>query len=455
MITPTPTRDKRRYKRPLRALLLATLSLLAVGGARADAQYRQVVVDADPAARMVALAIRFPTGSTEDPRGEEGTAFLLGRIVERRGVEELAPYGSSVGVITDSEEFLVLLVAEPSRWGQALRQLERVLYQTSTRAEDLNLHRAELSQVLRFEAGAPVRAFERERVSFLLGRDHPSARPPLGTSDSIERIGIPELEAFRSTHIRPERAVVAVSGPVEEGELAALLPGSGDNLVLERDQERAPPASLAAADTVLSAPRLSLHRADSAPLRVPAESPGPPAWMTGERRLLDRDLTSTWISVAFPFPLGTPDLLLDFLGHLIIEDLTPSPPYPGLFEAHFVRTTVVGAPVLVVTASVDPRSTSRWEGRLVMSLADLAETPPDGPFFELARRRFRSVILLEHALPEKRAGWMARQVASGLDPSSALEIAIWSLERSAIGQAAAAAGPARTILMGPSAMMDR
>jgi hypothetical protein len=61
--------------------------------------------------------------------------------------------------------------------------------------------------------------------------------------------------------------------------------------------------------------------------------------------------------------------------------------------------------------------------------------------------------LLEHALPEERAGWLARQVARGADPAIDLGIEVWSLLRPAVGRAAAAAGPPRTIVMGPGAMM--
>ena len=140
---------------------------------------------------------------------------------------------------------------------------------------------------------------------------------------------------------------------------------------------------------------------------------------------------------------------------MIVEDLTPSPPDPGLFEARARRIAIEGAPILMVTASVDPRVTSRWEDRLVGSLQDLAEAPPAGAFFELTRRRFRSSIALDLAIPEGRAVWLARQAAGGATPPSEIESEIWALQRESVGTAAAAAGPPRTILMGPSQMMDR
>lgn len=432
------------------AVFLALLALPISGITAADAQYRRVVLDPDSDARVVALAIRFPAGTTEDPRGSEGTAFMLGRVLERQGDQALSRHGANLSVTVGPQEFLILLVTEPERWEGALGELESIVFQASVRDDILEAIRMELSQILRFEAGAPVRVFEEERMSFLLGPEHLAARPSQGTPETIERIGASDLEAFRSTHIRRGNAILAVSGPSDSGGRM----GENEVLLLERRLEsegRSEPPT--AADSTPQAPDLRLYRTVSPGLEIPQESPGPPAWTTGARLLLDRELTSSWISVAFPFPLGTPELLLDFVGHLIVEELTPSPPDPGLFAAQAEQTTIDGAPVLVITASVDPRATARWEDRLVESLATLAEAPPAGAFFELARRRFRAGILLEHALPEQRAGWLARQVAAGTDPAIDLGIEVWSLLRPAVGRAAAAAGPPRTIVMGPGAMM--
>jgi hypothetical protein len=202
-------------------------------------------------------------------------------------------------------------------------------------------------------------------------------------------------------------------------------------------------------------PVLRLYRTTPTALEVPPEPTGPPAWTTGERRLVDRELTSTWISVAFPFPRGTPDLLLAFLGHLILEELTPTPPDPGLYEAGVEQLRLRDSPVVVVTASVDPRVAAEWEERLSRAFRELAEAPPAGAFFELARRRFRSELLLELALPERRARWLARRTATATDTSIDLTTGVWSLRRTEVGGAAAAAGPSRTILMGPLQMMDR
>jgi hypothetical protein len=170
--------------------------------------------------------------------------------------------------------------------------------------------------------------------------------------------------------------------------------------------------------------------------------------------VLERELTSVWISHAVPFPVGTPPLLLDFLASLVLEALTPSPPDPGLYEAGVTALEIGGSPLLVVTASVDPRAGARWESRVSGAVGDLALAPPEGAFFELARRRFRSTVLLDLSIPENRSAWIARQVARGDSAELPDPVGdVWRISGPAVAALAANAGPARTLLFGPVGMM--
>jgi hypothetical protein len=433
--------------------------------------YRQAVVVPDPEAGVVALAIRFAGGSRRDPDGAEGAAFLLGRVLERQGNELLGRLGAEMHATVQPDEFLVTLLVVPERWRQAVVDLESLLYRSSLLEADVDGAKAEVLDMILFESGAPVRAFELERARFVLGDQDPAARPATGTTTTVPAIGLPELESFRSLNLRPEEAVLAATGPVEAQELSAVLsttvrdlvaangaegPAAEDRLSVV-DSVASPAAGLSGlgVDSLPPPPVLRLYRSEAPPLELPEEPLGPPAWTSGRREVLDRELTSTWICLAVPFPMGTPPLLLDFLSHLVLEALTPSPPDPDLYDAQVSTIDVRNAPVLVATVSVDPRATSRWEDRLRGTIEALAASPPEGAFFELARRRFRSSVLLDLALPENRAAWFARAVARGTDPDPRPGREIWRIRRPAVAALAASASPARVLLFGPEAMMDR
>ena len=433
------------------------------------APYRQAVVEPDADAGVVALAVRFPGGSARDPRGGEGTAFLLGRVLQEQGNDLLARLGAEMQVTLQPDEFLVTLLVVPDRWRDALADLESLLYDGSLSGVYVERSRSQALDMIGFESGAPVRAFELERASFILGSQDPAARSATGTSTTVAAIGVSELESFRASNLRAEDAVFAATGPLQARDLSAALSMNVRDLVAERGREpavaeipvvdsvAAPPVRPRAgrADSLPPQPVLRLYRSADPPLELPPEPLGPPAWTSGERQIVDRELTSTWISVAVPFPVGTPPLLLDFLSHLVLEALTPSPPDPDLYDAQVSTMSVRNAPVLVVTASVDPRATSRWEDRLRTTIDALAAAPPEGAFFELARRRFRSDLLLNLALPENRAAWFARAVANGADPDPDPGREVWRIRRPAVAALAASARPLRVLLFGPESMMDR
>lgn len=418
-----------------------------------QAPYAASVLDSDPRARTLALGILFPTGSADDPPGQEGTAALLASVLRRQAGPALAPYGATMDTEVSTDGLLVTLVAAPDRWRQAVLGLEVLLYESPLSPTALSQARAEVLEILTFEAGAPVRAFELARASFLLGPDARGSRPTIGSMASVGRLTLDDLATFRALRLRPEDATLAAHGPVRADELASLL--SSEVEQLERD---VPLATSGAAlpgvpDSIPPAPALLLHQTPEA-WRFPVNGAGAAAWEAGDRILMDLELTSSWISAAFPFPQGTPGLLLDFLAHLIAEDLTPSPPDPGLFNAQASTITIEGAPVLVVTATVDPRVTFHWEARLAEATTRMGAEPPRGAFFDLAKRRFRALTLMDLAVPENRVGWLARRRAAGLAPFPDLDVQVQSLDRATVSRLAETAGPPRIIVYGPRSMMD-
>lgn len=113
-----------------------------------------------------------------------------------------------------------------------------------------------------------------------------------------------------------------------------------------------------------------------------------------------------------------------------------------------------GAPVLQVTATVDPRIALRWEEKIVATLELLAESPPEGAFFELARRRFRTARLMGVATPEGLARWIALNAADdGTIPDLTGEV--WGLDQEGVRGLARGLGPPRFLLYGPESMLGR
>ena len=403
--------------------------------AAAQSRYAAAVLERESAARIVTVGILFPAGSSEDPPGGEGTAALLAGVLRRQGAPALARHGAAVAAELSESDLHLTLMAPPAAWRGAFVALETLLYESPLSGDALEAARAEVAGILAFEAGAPGRAFDLERARLLRGADAPGARPALGTPASTGSLTLADLEAFRAAHLRPEEATLAAHGPVEPSDLASLVGTDVEEVAgSARDGEGAGARTSAG---------------------IPRPGTPPAGWERGERILVDRDLTSSWVSAAFPFPPETPDLHLRFLAQLAREELTPVPPEPGLFHADASTAAVDGVPVLVLTASVDPGITLAWEERLAGLVGAMATDLPDGSFFQLARRRFRTRTLLGLTVPEARVEWMARRRAAGLPPRPDVVGEIRDLDRNAVLRTAALAGPARVIVFGPVEMMGR
>lgn len=387
----------------------------------------EVFVDARPHDPMVGIALRFSSGTAADPEGREGTAFLAALLLEEEGTRRLETRSARVEARAGRDSFLVTALAPTGEWEATWRELMELLDGIGlTEADVLPLRDLQLDR-LRFEAGAPGREFERERDFLLLGSTHPGARTARGTSESLQSIQPADPLRFIREHLAAGAATVAVVGAVEPSRVAE---------VVGRPATAVGPAA-----------------APSRPFLPPATPPGPSAWTTGERLMLDRDITSTWIAVAWPLPPSTPYPLEEFLAHVISEALNPTPPDPGLYGAQVEVVRRDGAPVLLVNATVDPRAALAWENRILGALDQVAEAPPPGAFFELTRRRYRSARLLEQAAPDARARWIAeRSAEEGRVPSIASEV--WGLSRDGLAALASARGEPRILIFGPVRMMQ-
>lgn len=466
------------------AVLLAILlpPLLPVSGATVAAagevsgeraRYAQVLLQEDRGGTLVATSFRFPVGSAQDPEGQEGTAFLLGRALEDEAGQRLAGPAVHLQVDVGQDEFLVTLLASPEAWIEAVRVVESLLRGSDLSESRIGFLRDAHRARLVFEEGAPVRQFELEKRRLLLGIGHPGARPVEGYRSSVEAISGSDPVRFLERHLDPSAAVVAVVGPVSRTDVEAVLDGpltlvDGVPSFQETPTPGSPPTATAptdeppeirAQDTVPRAPELPppprtrLRATPFQPLTIPEGGMGATAWASPDRTLVDEQLTSTWMAVAWPFPRGTPRTLLEFLAHALEGTVVPSPPGPGQFSTSVLIDMADGLPVLVFQATVDPRVALQWEERILEGMPDMSQTPPTGSFFELGRRQFRTRLLMSMAAPEDRSRWLARQLALDGEISD-VQGAIWRLTEEGLAEAAAAAGPPRVLLVGPASMMQ-
>lgn len=427
----------------------------------------------------VAVSIRFPAGALRDVAGGEGTAFLLGRVIEAAAGERLAPYSARLEVEVGLHHVQATLFAPTSTWRSAWEEVTGLLTSTPFQPVEVERARNRLVDELLFQEGSPERAFEAAWNGVRLGGLEPGGVDPArrveGRISTVSRLDAGTLEGWRRTQLRWEEARMAVVGGVTRADADALgasqivpvapeprtgatasglpvpgVPGAGA-AAAPPDAQRSPPEELT--DDSPPLPRAALRIGTPAPPLVLPTGAARPPWTTGVRLVEDVEVTSTWIGVAWALPRGTPWVLADFLGHVLAEALNPSPADPNLYRARVTLEEVGAERLLVVVAATDPQAAYAWEDRIVGSLEALVDNPLPGAFLDLARRRYRSSRILVLADPVQRARWIAQRIeADGSLPSVSAEV--WAIQRPTLAALADRAGEPRRFLKGPVRMMD-
>ena len=244
------------------------------------------------------------------------------------------------------------------------------------------------------------------------GPGDPWSRPVRGFTASVESISLEDLAPLHERIYHPGERLAAGVGALSDTALSATLglePGSAARSPEQRSRA---------------------------------------AWDTGGRRVVTREITSSWVGLAFPVAPELSRMRLEFLAYALEERLIREPPDPGVFGAWIEIRSGPAGDVLQITGALFPDDAARWESRVLEAVESLRSGAPDRPAFRLSRRRFRSVRLMEVSSPEGAARQMVRDLFRGYRPRDLAE-EISRLEPSDLQTAARGLGPPRILVFGP------
>jgi hypothetical protein len=376
-------------------------------------RYLAVATSLHPRGTVVSISVRIPAGSDHDDEGFGGTAWLLGHIFARRA-EAAAGLDSKVTVDVSPGETLFTILTLPEEWAAAWGRAESVIFGTLLDGQDIEEGRRALLADLAFDAGSPVRNFELEARRLVAPSGRASSRSMRGTTETVATVSPRDLRLFAQSHYRADATTVAVVGP-----RGTVLPFTAERTDAVQEPTRAGPA-----------------------------------WLVGGRFDLLQDITNSWIAVAWPVTPGVSRTSLEFLSHLLSEQLDPEPPDPDRFSLDVHIEDTPEGPVVLVEAAVFPEAADRWEGRILSAVESLARRTMDEDFIGWRRRRFRTARLLAESRPEAEAVRIARDLAREGAPR-ALSIEIWGLDATHLHRAARALGEPRILRLGPDLGADQ
>ena len=416
-----------RARRLACAALWATLPLAAPamaaphGPAALPDTLELLVVSERPWTSAVTVTLSFAGGYGDDARGADGTAWLLGMVLERAARASLAGTGAAADIEVEGDRTWVTLLTTSSDWAAAYGLLTRTLLTGPLDPALAEEARADLSGQVFFQRGAPVRAFELEAQRMLLGAER--ARAPMGTPASVRGITVEALEATRARIYRLDRTRVAVVGGVAPADGASVV-GAHRTMVRLGEQGW-----------------------------VTEGEPLPPrtsgwTWEAGGRTSVADDITNNWILAAYPFSGESPRRPMEFLAHLIGEQIVIDPPAPGLISRRVEVRELPEGPVLQVTLAAQWPTVRAWEQRIVDVVERLSagNLPPNDVY--LTHRRFRSARTLELAEPEREGRRLLIEARTDGGVGELLT-PLQGLSSEEIQRAAADLGEPRVLVYGP------
>jgi zinc protease len=204
---------------------------------------------------LAAASLHLPFGSRHDPGGKEGLASLLlrslaaglrGGIADGESVSSDSADGAVVRLTRDFAE--LSFPVDPADPGAALRSLAATLTSPRPAASIVEAARgAALGEIERNSRNPSALGIELFREKAYAG--HPYAHDPNGTIPGLKAITAADLESFRSAHLRPSGAVLALAGDLETAAIADLVrtqldewsdpagaaAGAGDGAVIDGD----------------------------------------------------------------------------------------------------------------------------------------------------------------------------------------------------------------------------
>jgi zinc protease len=360
--------------RPIRAAALA-LALLACLRGRAAAQDR-VYVREEAGTPVVAMQVLVNVGPADEPAAQAGISYLAARAVVEPTRPVLDSLGAHLDVDQQRDAIAFTLTAAPDAWAEAAKVLMVALFRDPVDSAATVRQRTALVRELRGREASPADALDAERAKAVYGADHPWARPAVGTSATVGRVRVSQVDAFLRQNFTPERSVVAVVGPVDAAEAAeVLLP-------------HMPEGEL---------------RTDSVPAPTPAT----------EAVSADYNAITTWVSATWRFGQDADVESLRMLSRLALDRVSFGPSRRSVYNSRAEVVQYAGGGELRLTVVVPPAEARQWAERLREAVGGYASEPLPPTVFIDRLRRYRGLRLLELDLPEARAAAMARSALLG------------------------------------------
>ncbi|MBV9774653.1 MAG: insulinase family protein, partial [Gemmatimonadetes bacterium] len=332
-----------------------------------------VVVRAEPGTPVVAVEVMVATGPSDEGEEQAGLAYLTARAAMAPIRPVLDSLGAHLDVEAHKDALAFTLTAAPDVWQEASRTLLVALFRDPVDSVATLRERRAIQAELVGREASPADAIVREVDAAVFGPKHPWGRPAVGSSSTVGKLTLADVDAFIRANLVPERTAVAIVGPVDPVEarqpLAVFFQGVG------------------------------WQRSETTPAE-PLESP----------IRQEYNSITTWVAASWHLPPDADLEALRLLADLASERLSFGPSRRSVYNAMSEVIRRADGGELRLQLVVKPEEVEAWAGRIRESVAAYAESPMAELVFRERLRRFRGERLRELDSPETRAQLVAQEL---------------------------------------------
>jgi predicted Zn-dependent peptidase len=187
-----------------------------------------------PGVRSVSFGAWVRAASLHEPRERMGVSHLLEHMVfkgtERRNAHQIAlsleALGGSLDAYTSREHTVYQARVLDEHLSEAADVIGDIVFRPALRASDLALERKVILEEIGMVEDTPDDLVFEIHNEALWGR-HPYGYSILGTRDTVNALGVPELRELHARAYHPRHVVVAAAGNVEHDHLIDVLAKTG------------------------------------------------------------------------------------------------------------------------------------------------------------------------------------------------------------------------------------
>ncbi|HEY3215900.1 MAG TPA: pitrilysin family protein [Candidatus Eisenbacteria bacterium] len=179
---------------------------------------------------LVDLRLVVRAGAVDDPPGKEGLAHLTAELLTqgatvrdaRQLAEDIAFVGGSLEASTGVEQLVVSCEVLKKDLATGLALFHDVIVAPSFAEPEFQRMKGQVLGNLVNAKNDPDSLADLELLPFLLGLS-PLAHPPSGWGKSVARINREDVVAFHGSHVRPDRAMLAVVGDIDPEAMRSMI----------------------------------------------------------------------------------------------------------------------------------------------------------------------------------------------------------------------------------------